>query len=90
LLVADSDTSPATCDDEYWDHELAGLDAVSSSGEVLGVIEDVLHPPGPDLLLVRRPDGSESLVPFVREIVPVVDRAAGRVVVEPPEGLFEL
>jgi 16S rRNA processing protein RimM len=50
----------------------------------------VLHPPGPDLLLVRRPDGSESLVPFVREIVPVVDRAAGRVVVEPPEGLFEL
>jgi 16S rRNA processing protein RimM len=90
LLVADSDTSPATGDDEYWDHELAGLDAVSSSGEVLGVIEDVLHPPGPDLLLVRRPDGSESLVPFVREIVPVVDRAAGRVVVEPPEGLFEL
>jgi len=91
LLVADSDTSPATADDdEFWDHELAGLDAVSSSGKVLGVVDDVLHPPGPDLLVVRRPDGSEVLVPFVHEIVPVVDRAAGRVVVDAPEGLFEL
>ena len=91
LLVADSDTSPATTDDdEFWDHELIGLTAVSASGEPLGEIEDVLHPPGADLLVVRRPDGSEALVPFVHEIVPVVDRAAGRVVLDPPEGLFEL
>jgi 16S rRNA processing protein RimM len=91
LLIADSGTSPAMAnDDEFWDHELTGLDAVSPSGEALGVIEDVLHPPGPDLLVVRRPDGREALVPFVREIVPVIDRAAGRVVVDPPEGLFEL
>jgi 16S rRNA processing protein RimM len=91
LLVADSDTSPATGDDdEFWDHELIGLNAVATSGEALGVIEDVLHPPGADLLVVRRPDGSEALVPFVREIVPVIDRAACRVVLDPPEGLFEL
>jgi 16S rRNA processing protein RimM len=91
LLVADSDTSPVTAgEDEFWDHELIALDAVAVSGEALGVIEDVLHPPGADLLVVRRPDGREALVPFVREIVPVVDRAAGRVVVDPPEGLFEL
>lgn len=91
LLVADSDTSPTTTDDdEFWDHELTGLEAVSVSGGALGVIEDVLHPPGADLLVVRRPDGSEALVPFVREIVPVVDRAAGRVVIDPPEGLFDL
>ena len=91
LLVADSDTSPATTDDdEFWDHELTGLDAVSLSGEALGVIEDVLHPPGADLLVLRRPDGSEALVPFVREIVPEVHRASGRVVLDPPAGLFEL
>ena len=91
LLMADSETSPASEDaDEFWDHEIVGLAAVSSSGEALGVIEDVLHPPGPDLLVVRRPDGTEALVPFVREIVPVVDHAAGQVVVDPPEGLFDL
>lgn len=91
LLVVDSETSPATDnDDEYWDHELTGFDVVSKSGEALGVLEDVVHPPGPDLLVVRRPDGREALVPFVREIVPVVDRKSGRIVVDPPEGLFEL
>ena len=91
LLVVDSATSPAIDDDdEYWDHELAGLAVVSTAGEELGVIDDVVHPPGTDLLVVRRPDGGETLVPFVREIVTRVDVAARRVTVDPPEGLFEL
>ena len=91
LLVVDSATSPAIEDaDEYWDHDLAGLDVLSIDGESLGVIEDVVHPPGADLLVVRRPDGSEALVPFVRDIVTTVDIPAHRVVVDPPDGLFEL
>jgi 16S rRNA processing protein RimM len=91
MLVVDSATSPAIDDDdEYWDHQLAGLEVVSTSNEPLGVVEDVVHPPGADLLVVRRPDGGETLVPFVRDIVTTVDIAAGRVVVDPPEGLLEL
>jgi 16S rRNA processing protein RimM len=90
LLTVDSSTSPDTDDDEFWDHDLVGLDAVSVSGDALGLVEDVLHPPGAPLLVVRRPDGGEALVPFVKEIVPTVDIAERRVVVDPPEGLFEL
>ena len=90
LLVADSSTSPPADPDEYWDHELVGLDVVTVEGEVVGVVEDVLHPPGADLLAVRRPDGAEVLIPFVRAIVPTVERAAGRLVVDPPEGLLDL
>jgi 16S rRNA processing protein RimM len=37
---------------------------------------------------VRTPDDREVLVPFVAAIVPTVDLAAGRVVIDPPEGLF--
>ena len=90
LLVVDSTTSPPTESDEFWDHDLAGLSVESVEGAPLGVVEDVLHPPGPVLLVVRRPDGAEALVPFVREIVPTVDVEARRIVVDPPEGLFEL
>jgi 16S rRNA processing protein RimM len=90
LLTVDSSTSPPTDDDEYWDHELTGLDVESPTGDPLGVIDDVIHPPGVPLLVVRRPDGSEALVPFVKDIVPTVDLAARRVVIDPPEGLFEL
>lgn len=90
LLVADSSTSPAVGDDEFWDHELVGLAAVTVDGTSLGTVEEVLHPPGADLLALRRPDGGEVLVPFVRAIVPTVDVPAGRLVVDPPEGLLDL
>lgn len=91
LLVADSATSAPTGDPEqFWDHQLLGLSAHAVDGRVLGVVDDVLHPPGPDLLVVRRPDGGELLVPFVAALVPTVDVTAGRVVLDPPEGLLEL
>ena len=90
MLVADSSTSPAVENDEFWDHQLTGLRAETVDGRLLGEVEDVLHPPGSDLLAVRRPDGAELLVPFVRAIVPTVDIEGGRVVVDPPEGLLEL
>lgn len=90
LLVADSSTSPSVETDEFWDHQLIGLQAVTTTGEAIGELTEVLHPPGSDLLVLRRPDGGELFVPFVRTIVPDVDLAAGRVVVDPPEGLLDL
>jgi 16S rRNA processing protein RimM len=90
LLVVDSTTSPAVTDpDDYWDHDLIGLKVETTDGRSLGVVTDVLHPPGPDVLSVDVA-GQAVLVPFVREIVSVVDLAAGRVVIDPPEGLLEL
>jgi 16S rRNA processing protein RimM len=91
LLVADSATSPAVDEeDEYWDHQLVDLAVVAVDGTPIGSITDIAHPPGGDLLVVRRPDGAELLVPFVRAIVPTVDLEAGRVVVDPPDGLLDL
>ena len=91
LLVADSMTSPRGDDpDEFWDHDLEGLVAVTVTGTVLGEVEQVTHPPGADLLVIRAANGSELLVPFVRAIVPEVDLAGRRIVVDPPPGLLEL
>lgn len=91
LLVVDSATSVAPEEaDEFWDHDLIGLDAVTTDGALIGQISDVLHAPGSDLLAITRSGGGEVLVPFVSEIVPSVDLQTRRVVVAPPEGLFEL
>jgi 16S rRNA processing protein RimM len=38
---------------------------------------------------VRRPDGVLRMVPFVTAIVPTVDVASGRVVIDAPAGLIE-
>jgi len=91
LLVVDSAELPALADpDEFYDHQLVGLRAELPDGAVLGTVEDVVHALAEDLVAVRRPDGGELLVPFVSEIVPTVDLPAGRIVVDPPEGLLDL
>jgi 16S rRNA processing protein RimM len=69
---------------------LVGLSAVTPAGEALGEVTGVDHAPASDLLVLRRPDGRSALVPFVKAIVPEVDLGAGRVVVDPPAGLFDL
>jgi 16S rRNA processing protein RimM len=91
VLVADSATSlPPVERDEYWDHDLIGLEAVDADGATIGRVTDVLHPPGSALLVLEGAGGRELLVPFVSEIVTSVDLGAGRAVVVPPEGLLEL
>lgn len=90
LLVVDTDDDPPLDDpDEFHDHELVGLAAVTVSGTPAGEVADVLHLPGQDLLSLRTPSGREVLVPFVAEIVPEVDLPGARVVLDPPPGLLE-
>jgi 16S rRNA processing protein RimM len=75
--------------DAYYDHQLVGLSARLTDGTPLGDVVAVRHE-GADLLVVRRTDGGELLVPFVAAIVPAVDVAGGFVEVDPPEGLLDL
>ena len=89
MLTVPVDSLPPTDDpDEFYDHQLIGLSAVTADGTVLGTVDEVLHPPASSVLSVRRPDGSAELVPFVTAIVPEVDLAGGRLVLTPPDGMF--
>jgi 16S rRNA processing protein RimM len=90
LMLVPLDALPALEDpDDYYDHQLVGLTARLVDGTEVGQVTAVRHE-GSDLLVVRRPDAGELLVPFVKAIVPTVDLAAGHVVLDPPEGLLEL
>ncbi len=81
------DESPET-EDEYYDHQLVGL-AVYQEGVLAGQVTEVLHLPAQDVLAVRTAAGAEVLVPFVQQVVPHVDVAAGRLEVAGVEGLFD-
>ncbi len=90
-LTVDASQLPEIGDpDEFRDHELIGLSVRTCAGDPVGVVADVLHY-GQDLLVVRRTDGQEgeSLVPFVKAIVPEVDVQGGVVVIDPPPGLLD-
>jgi 16S rRNA processing protein RimM len=95
LLVDSADVGAPDDPDEFNDHDLIGLAAVTVAGEQVGTVTDVLHH-GQDLLVITSgaggvagDGGAETLVPFVRAIVPEVDLAAGRLVLDPPPGLLD-
>jgi 16S rRNA processing protein RimM len=87
LSAPPSDTAPED-PEEFHDHQLEGLRVELADGTVIGTVSAVDHGAGGDLLVVDR-DGGELLVPFVHAIVPTVDVAGGRVVLDPPDGLLD-
>ncbi len=87
-LFAPRDRLPALPDDEFYHADLIGLEVVDTGGAVLGRVKAVLNHGASDLLEVARP-GGVVLIPFTRAIVPTVDLGAGRIIADPPEGLFE-
>ena len=89
LLVPVAELPEIEDPESYYDHQLVGLAVRLTDGSVLGEVTAVRHE-AQDLLVIRRPDAPEVLVPFVSALVPTVDLAGGFVVVDPPEGLLDL
>jgi 16S rRNA processing protein RimM len=83
-LYVPRDALPTTGTDEYYWVDLIGLKAELADGTSFGRIVDVQNYGAGDVLEIERPDGTTELLPFADRTVPVVDVAAGRVVVDPP------
>ena len=85
LLYAEVDINDARDDaDDYHVLQLIGCTAFLESGEVFGEVTEVINLPGQDLLAIKT-STNEALIPFVHQLVPVVDVKAKRVVVIPPQ-----
>jgi len=90
LFVVDSEDLPPIEDpDEFYDHQLEGLQVVTTVGETVGTVAEVLHTAAGELLSIRAEEG-EVLVPFVSAIVTSVSLADQKIEIDPPEGLLEL
>ena len=80
-LYVDRAVLPAAEEDEFYHADLIGLLAESDAGAPLGRVAALLNFGAEDLLEIRPDVGETLLVSFTRAFVPVVDLAAGRVVV---------
>ncbi|MXQ09486.1 16S rRNA processing protein RimM [Alphaproteobacteria bacterium GH1-50] len=89
-LYAPRDRLPALPDDEFYHADLIGLTVVDTGGAELGRVKAVLNHGAGDLLEVAGKGLKQPvLLPFTKAAVPTVDLTAGRIVADPPEGLFE-
>lgn len=87
VVDVDPDELPEE-EDEYYDRQLVGLMALRADGSELGRVTQVVHMPAQDVLAIATGAG-ERLVPFVSELVPSVDLAAGTVQLAEVPGLLD-
>ncbi|MBS0333800.1 MAG: 16S rRNA processing protein RimM [Proteobacteria bacterium] len=72
-------------EDEFYIHDLIGLDVVSLEGDLLGTVKSVRDFGAGDLLEVAPRMGESWWLPFTREAVPEVQMDAGRIVAVRPD-----
>jgi 16S rRNA processing protein RimM len=80
-LWIDRRDAPALGEDEWWAEELEGCRVHDGDREV-GVVRRLLALPSCEVLEVACPDGSELLVPMVRDALRGVDIAARRIEID--------
>lgn len=80
---------PPPGEEEYYHADLLGLRVELRDGSELGQVRAVHDFGAGDSIEVVHPGGRVVMVPFTRAVVPVVDIAGGRLVVDPPEGLLD-
>ncbi|KAF2991986.1 ribosome maturation factor RimM [Methylocystis sp. MJC1] len=71
-------------EDEFYLADLVGLRAETRDGELIGHVVGLINFGAGDILEIQPPQGETILLPFTKAVVPIVDVAGGRVVVEPP------
>ena len=88
-LFVPRDRLPDPDEDEYYHADLIGLEVRDTGGTVLGQVKSVQNHGATDLLEIHGPGLKTTvLLPFPHAAVPTVDIATGRIIVDPPEGLF--
>ncbi|MEI8184402.1 MAG: ribosome maturation factor RimM [Actinomycetes bacterium] len=88
LISAEVDTNNMA-EGEYHFQQLIGSEVFLKSGGLVGVVDEIVKLPGQDLLSVNK-DGKEVLIPMVKQIIVSIDIKTKKIVVDPPEGLFDV
>jgi 16S rRNA processing protein RimM len=83
-LYVDRAKLPAPEEDEYYHADLIGLAAVTAGDEPLGRVIAIHNFGAGNIIEIAPPHGATLLLPFTNAVVPSVDLAAGRVVIELP------
>ena len=84
-LYIEREKLPETDEDEYYHADLIGLAAVTTAGEPLGRVVAIHNFGAGDIIEIAPPKGETLLLPFSNAVVPEVDLAGGRVVIDPPQ-----
>ena len=87
LKVPESYLSPLE-EDEYYFHEIIGCKVVTSGGDELGTVKEILTPGANDVWVVKGQRGKEVLIPYIKDVVKEINVSGKVITIEPMEGLL--
>lgn len=85
-LYVPRDRLPETENNIFYHADLIGLTAVTTKDEELGQLIAIQNFGAGDILEIRLRDGTTTMLPFTEAVVPAIDLADGKIVIDPPEG----
>jgi 16S rRNA processing protein RimM len=88
VWIREADAVPLDAD-EYYLHQLFGLQVLTDDGATLGQVRDVLETGANEVLVVARRGQSDALIPMIRDVVQQVDVPGGKIVVHLIPGLLD-
>ena len=74
---------------EYYVHDLVGIEVVTTAGDTLGALAEVLRTGANDVYIVRKSGQRDLLLPAIGDVIAEVDLEGRRMVVELLPGLLE-
>ena len=75
-------------DGEYYHHQVIGLRAVTSGGELIGTVTEILETGASDVLVILPESGPEILVPMADSFIHGIDLNKREITVHPIPGLL--
>jgi 16S rRNA processing protein RimM len=88
ILKVQEDQLQELDEGEYYFHEIVGCKVMTSAGEDLGIIKEILSPGANDVWVVKGERGKEYLIPYIEDIVINIDIEGQLITIEPMEGLL--
>ena len=76
-------------EEEFYFHEIIGLEMKLESGESLGKVKEILPLGSNDVWVVKREGKKDLLLPYIKDVIKEVNVAEGYAVATPLEGMLE-
>ena len=86
-LFVDRRSFPDTEDEEFYYADLIGTPVYLSDGQAYGKVKGMHNFGAGDMIEIKLENNTETILPFTKSVVPIVNLDGGRIVVDPPEVL---
>lgn len=76
-------------DDKFYPFDLVDCQVIDEENELYGRVVEIEEYPGNDVLVIETKNGGRYLFPMVREYIKKIDTDGKKIVILPPEGIFD-